>query len=173
MKIGVKILSVELLSHETTGRETVASLRWFHHIISLSSGLLYTEIIASVHTRLAQLNHHGSRSLPNTSQLNGKSKCVQSTAGDVFDIVFASRGKLADKVRCVCVTIFQPTLTIIDLPAGYVSNHNCIKTSELLTAPEARGCNAGERGEVTTSSELGDGKGRDLTSGVDLCSWVL
>lgn len=42
---------------------------------------------------------------------------------------------------CPCY-FFQPTLTIIDLPAGDVSNHNCIKTSALLTVLEARGCNA-------------------------------
>lgn len=38
----------------------------------------------------------------------GKVSVKKSTAGAVFDIVFARRGKITDKVRCDCVTISDP-----------------------------------------------------------------
>lgn len=89
----------------------------------------------------------------------------------MFDIVFACCGELTDKVRPVCY-YFRSALTIIDLPAGGVSNHNCIKTSALLTALKARGCNVASvrRKEARSPYPLSRDTGWDLTSGVDLCS---
>ena len=80
------------------------------------------------------------------------------TAGDVFDIVFARRGKLTDKVRCVCY-YFRSTLTYLQVIflIIIVSTRQCCKQCSRREAVMWRVC--GERSEVTISSESGQGVG--------------
>lgn len=90
-------------------------------------------------------------------------------------IVFASRGKLKDKPRCVYVAVSDlcwPSSTYLQVMFLIII---VSKMSGLLTALEARGWKCGVRVEKEPRSPypLSLHKGWDLTSGVDLCSRLL